>query len=228
MTRIKLVQESMMVWLVVACRTRSRRYCYCLMWPPRVVGANSAKLFLLLVFTLASLLQKKGLLFPEHGCRPNLVTSFLRTSASADANSHITHFHLSVFLSFLLPFVWTSNSSSLLVLICCSSGEIKSGKYVIFKCMKQNPRSFKRQYVTCKWMLSGMKMRVSDHPGLQGNCSAPGVGRKRGVNADRSAGLAVTFFLLLEVIGCKTDSLQQSSSSLGLLCKKHLKSNFAM
>lgn len=71
-------------------------------------------------------------------------------------------------------------------------------------------------------------MRVADQPGLQGNCSAPEVGTKRGVNADRSAGLAVSFFLLLEGIGCKTDSVQQSSSSLGLLCKKQLKSNFAM
>lgn len=55
-----------------------------------------------------------------------------------------------------------------------------------------------------------------------------GVGTDRGVKAAKSVGLAVTFFLLLEGIGFETDSLEQSSSSLGLLYKEHLKSNFAM
>lgn len=66
-------------------------------------------------------------------------------------------------------------------------------------------------------------MKIADQPGLQGNCSTEGVGTSRGVKAARSVGLAVTFFLLLEDIGCKTDSMEQSSSSLGLVYKKHLK-----
>lgn len=130
----------------VACRPYSQRYCYCLMWPPRRMGANSAKLLLLLMFFLASLLQNKGLLFPEHGCRTNLVISFLRImSFSADGNCYITQFNLSVFLSFLLPYVWTSNSSLLLALLCCSSEEIKLGICVAFKCINPNPLVFKSQ-----------------------------------------------------------------------------------
>lgn len=91
---------------------------------------------------LGSLLQKKGLLFPEYGCRPNLVTSLLRMSFYADANCYVTQFHLSVFLSFLLPYVWSSNSSSLLLLMCCSSEEIKLGKCAAFKRIKLNPLIF--------------------------------------------------------------------------------------
>lgn len=151
--RIKFVQEGVMVCLfvcfcckAVACRPDSQRYCYCLLWPPGVVGANSAKLLLLLMFFLISLLQNKGLLFPEHACRTNLVTSFLRImSFSADANCYITQFHLSVFLSFLLPYVWTSNSSLLLALICCGSEDTKLGKFIAFKCINPNPLVFKSQ-----------------------------------------------------------------------------------
>lgn len=72
-----------------------------------------------------------------------------------------------------------------------------------------------------------MQTAVADQPGLQGSCSAEGVGTESCVNQPE-VGLAVTFFLLLEGIGCKTNSLDQSFSSLGLLYKEHLKSSFAM